>query len=402
MSQVAELYFQQLNLLLRTQKRSIPCLLIDLDRLDHNLKVIQSQINKSAHFRLVVKSLPSYELLDYIIKRTDSTRLMVFHQPFLSDLSHRLDERYDLLLGKPMPVKTAAYYFQTLRPDTSNFNPFRQIQWLVDTPQRIYEYIDLAKNLQQKLRLNLEIDVGLHRGGFSNLVQLRAGLQLLQEHSPQVRFSGLMGYDPHVVKLPRLLKKPQKAFRQANDFYTSCQKLIRTEFPELWSPGLTFNGAGSPTLPMHQYAGSPLNDIAAGSCLVKPGDFDIPGLLDYQPACFIATPILKKFSDTRLPGIEKWSPFLSSLIPRYRQSFFIYGGYWKADYCYPAGCRTNQLFGPSTNQSMVNAPIGTHLEVDDFLFLRPRQSEFVFLQFGQLLPFRAQKLFSPWKLLKQV
>lgn len=394
-------YFQQLNQMLRAGERAIPCLLIDLDRLDHNIKVLQAQLKADTHFRIVVKSLPSFELLDYIIQRTGSTRLMVFHQPFLSDLSQKLDERFDLLLGKPMPIKTAAYYFQTLLPGQQNFNPFQQIQWLVDTPQRIQEYIDLAKSLQQKLRLNLEIDVGLHRGGFPDLAQLRAGLRLIQEHSSLVNFSGLMGYDPHVVKLPRLLKSPQKAFRLANDFYTSCQELIRTEFPELWSPDLSFNGAGSPTLTMHQHHRSPLNDIAAGSCLMKPGDFDIPSLLDYQPACFIATPVLKKLIGTRLPGIEKWNPILSRLIPRYHQSFFIYGGYWKADYCYPQGCRTNQLFGPSTNQSMVNAPFRARLEVDDFIFLRPRQSEFVFLQFGQLLPFRGAKLLPAWELLSQ-
>jgi D-serine deaminase-like pyridoxal phosphate-dependent protein len=395
-------YFQQLNQILRAGERAIPCLLIDLDRLDHNIKVLQAQLKADTHFRIVVKSLPSFELLDYIIQRTGSTRLMVFHQPFLSDLSQKLDERFDLLLGKPMPIKTAAYYFQTLLPGQQNFNPFQQIQWLVDTPQRIQEYIDLAKSLQQKLRLNLEIDVGLHRGGFADLKQVKAGLQLIQQNTARVKFSGFMGYDPHVVKLPRLLKSPQKALRQSNDFYICCQELLRKDFPELWSPDLTFNGAGSPTLKMHQKTSSPLNEVAAGSCLVKPGDFDIPELLDYQPACFIATPILKKLTGTRLPGIEKWTPLLSRLIPRYRQSFFIYGGYWKADYCYPPGCRTNQLFGPSTNQSMVNAPSGIQLEVDDFLFLRPRQSEFVFLQFGELLPFRGPTLLPSWKLLQQV
>jgi D-serine deaminase-like pyridoxal phosphate-dependent protein len=183
-------YFQQLNQMLRAGERAIPCLLIDLDRLDHNIKVLQAQLKADTHFRIVVKSLPSFELLDYIIQRTGSTRLMVFHQPFLSDLSQKLDERFDLLLGKPMPIKTAAYYFQTLLPGQQNFNPFQQIQWLVDTPQRIQEYIDLAKSLQQKLRLNLEIDVGLHRGGFPDLAQLRAGLRLIQEHSSLVNLAG--------------------------------------------------------------------------------------------------------------------------------------------------------------------------------------------------------------------
>lgn len=394
-------YFQGLNHLLQQHERSIPCLLIDLNRLDANIKTLKSQLPDQRSFRIVVKSLPSFQLLNYIIERTDSTNLMVFHQPFLSDLSRRLDHRFDLLLGKPMPIKTAHYYFKTLVPSTNGFSPFRQIQWLVDSSIRIGEYIALAKGLDKIFRLNLEIDVGLHRGGFSDLQELRSGLQLIQQNSKWVKLSGLMGYDPQVVKLPRLLRSQQRAYELANQFYAACKELIRNDFPDLWTPHLVFNGAGSPTLSLHQSRHSPLNDLAAGSCLVKPSTFDIPTLRAYQPACFIATPILKKRSGTLIPGLESYNAVLQGLFPHYRQSLFIYGGNWLADYCYPIGCRSNWFMGASTNQSMVNLPAKVPIEVDDFIFLRPQQSEFVFLQFGQLLPFRGSELLPAWDLLHQ-
>jgi D-serine deaminase-like pyridoxal phosphate-dependent protein len=325
---------------------------------------------------------------------------MVFHQPFLTDLSSRLHQEADILLGKPMPVKTAAYYYQHLPEKTNGLDPFTQVQWLLDTPKRIHEYIELAKSLPNRLRANLEIDVGLHRGGFRNTSELRKALQLIQENQEWIDFSGFMGYDPHVVKLPKIIRSAQKAFSLSNVYYQECKDLLRTEFPDLWDERLVFNGGGSPTLQLHQNLPSPVNDLAAGSCLVKPSTFDIPSLMEYLPACFIASPILKKFRDTTLPAIEWLKAALNFIAPSFRQSFFIYGGYWKADYFYPKGTKENKLFGSSTNQTMINAPQSVQLKVDDFVFLRPRQSEFVFLHFGEILPVRDGKILTPWTILE--
>lgn len=392
-------YFQQLNQLLKNYKRAIPCLLIDLDKLDKNIVNLTTNLNLNTAFRIVVKSLPSVELIQYIMDKSATKKLMVFHQPFLTDLVGRLDKEADVLLGKPMPIKTATYFYENLPKHELNFNPFQQIQWLVDTEARIVQYINLAKQLGQKLRLNLEIDVGLHRGGFADLDALKKALALMVKQEQYVEFSGLMGYDPHVVKLPSIIRSKEKALQLANDFYSACKNLIQQNFPTLWKDNLTFNGAGSPTINLHQ-KDSPLNDISAGSGLVKPTDFDIPTLADYEPACFIATPVLKKFVGTTIPALEGVKGVLNTLDKNNRQSYFIYGGFWKADYCYPIGTKPNNLFGNSTNQTMLNTPPSTELEVDDFVFLRPHQSEFVFLHFGNILAVRNGQIVMEWQLLR--
>jgi len=392
-------YFKNLNQGLKNYKRAIPCLLIDLDRLDKNIATLQNNLNKDIHFRIVVKSLPSFELIDYIMQKTRTKKIMVFHQPFLTDLVGHLDQEVDILLGKPMPIKTVTYFYNNLPALTQKFNPYLQIQWLVDTEKRIEEYIEFAKRLGQKLRLNLEIDVGLHRGGFTDVRALKSALSLIDQNKDHVTFSGLMGYDPHVVKLPSIVRSKDKALKLANDFYKACKDLIRKDFPELWSTNLTFNGAGSPTLNLHQ-TNSPLNDISAGSCLVKPISFDIPTLDGYQEAAFIATPVLKSFTNTTLPALEKISGMLNLINSTNQKSYFIYGGFWKANYCYPEGIKQNTLFGASTNQTMLNAPKSTKLEVDDFVFLRPHQSEFVFLQFGNILAIRNGVVAAEWSVLK--
>ena len=388
-------YFHQLNRTLKNYHRAIPSLIIDLDRLDQNLDTLLQSLRPGLDFRIVVKSLPSSDLIRYLMDKSGSQKLMVFHQPFLSDLSRWLDGQADVLLGKPMPVKTAAYFYETVRPE-KGFDPFRQIQWLVDTGPRARQYLNLAQNLGHPLRLNLEIDVGLHRGGFGDLESLGQVLQLISDHPEELKLSGLMGYEPHVVKLPRLLRSSQRAFRMADDFYTRCIALIREQFPALWHGSLTFNGGGSPTLALHGDRPSALNEVSAGSCLVKPTTFDIPTLDQYQAAGFIATPILKKLKHTTLPGLEKVANWISHWKPTYRYAYFIYGGYWMADYVFPEGTKENPLFGPSTNQSMINMPKGQELAVDDFVFLRPRQSESVFLQFGDLLAYRKGEILHEW------
>jgi len=392
-------YFQNLNQTLKNYNRAIPCLLIDLDQLDKNIATLKANINPKAAFRIVVKSLPCIELIDYLMQKAPTQKLMVFHQPFLTDLAARLDQQADILLGKPMPIKTASYFYDNLPDNPKDFNPYRQIQWLVDTDQRIQEYIELAKNLGQPLRLNMEIDVGLHRGGFGNKEQFVAGLKLVEQHKDTVIFSGLMGYDPPVVKLPSIIRSQEKALQIANDFYEECKAIIQQQFPTLWNEDLIFNGAGSPTINLHK-SNSPLNDISAGSCLVKPTTFDIPTLEEYQPASFIATPILKSFTNTTLPAMENLAGLLNLVNSNNKKSYFIYGGFWKADYCYPEGTQQNSIFGASTNQTMINAPSATELEVDDFVFLRPHQSEFVFLQFGNVLAIRGGKIVEEWQVLK--
>ncbi|MFV0248833.1 MAG: alanine racemase [Tenacibaculum sp.] len=393
-------YFERLNKVLKNHHRALPCLIVDLDIVDKNTEVFKYNLKPSANFRIVVKSLPSQNLIQYIMDKIGTSDLMVFHQPFLSDLTRSLNNKSDILLGKPMPVKTVKYYYSNLHDRKHNFNPYTQIQWLVDTQDRILQYIKLAKELGKKLRLNFEIDIGLHRGGFQTLNELRRALELIKKHTKHVEFSGFMGYDPHIVKIPKILRSQGKGLRMSNKFYGNCKRLIEEKFPQFWNKNLTFNGSGSSTLSLHNTVSSPLNDIAAGSCFVKPITFDIATLSKYKPACFIATPVLKKLKGTVIPGIERLKSILHFINPRNAQSFFIYGGYWKADYVSPKGASQNSLFGASTNQTMVNMPNTVNLNVDDFVFLRPQQSEFVFLQFGKLLIVRGDKIIDQWGLLK--
>ncbi|MEM6726480.1 MAG: DSD1 family PLP-dependent enzyme, partial [Bacteroidota bacterium] len=109
-----ENWFEKVNANLKAGEQAIPRLLIDLDSLDANIATFKKQQPGGMDFRIVVKSLPSFRLIQYIMEQADTKKLMVFHQPFLSQLASQLDEQADILLGKPMPIKTAHYFYQHL------------------------------------------------------------------------------------------------------------------------------------------------------------------------------------------------------------------------------------------------------------------------------------------------
>ena len=393
--------FQILNENLKNYSRAIPELIIDLDVVDKNIEALNNLIPQNCKYRIVVKSLPSVELVKYVMDKAQTKNLMLFHQPFLSHLSEIADDQVDILMGKPMPVKTAEYYYKNLVV-SNGFDPSKQLQWLVDSNQRIHEYIQLAKDNNLKLQLNIEIDVGLHRGGYADVTALKSALQLIEANSDYVTFSGFMGYDPHVVKIPKMIMSADEAFEKVKSYYNACIELLKTDFPSMYHDELTFNGAGSPTLAYHAKGDSPCNDLAAGSCLVKPTDFDIESLEQFAPACYIATPILKKYENTQLPGGEKMTGILNLWDKNMENSYFIYGGSWMADYHEPPGIKPNKVFGKSTNQVMINASDESNLDVGDFVFLRPHQSEFVFLQFGNVLTMRNLLIKEEWNCIRNV
>ncbi|MEK6195823.1 MAG: hypothetical protein N2F24_16535 [Deltaproteobacteria bacterium] len=92
---------------------------------------------------------------------------------------------------------------------------------------------------------------------------------------------------------------------------------------------------------------------------------------------------------------------MQKIRPLWQTTFFIYGGYWKAEPLSPKGLVLNPLYGRSTNQEMMNGSEHTELEVDDYVFLRPTQSETVMLQFGDLFVIRGDRYIGRWPVFSQ-
>ncbi|MDZ7824972.1 MAG: alanine racemase [Gammaproteobacteria bacterium] len=279
--------------MLKAEGPGHPIMLVDRERLHHNIDVIAASVGPERTYRVVVKSLPSVPLLREVMQRAQTDALMVFHQPFLNVIAREFPDA-DVLMGKPMPVAAARRFYSRL--ETGRFDPARQLQWLIDTPERLAQYRALARELGVHLRINAEIDVGLHRGGFAGPEALRPVLKTIAADPDHLSFAGFMGYEPHLTGIADRVEDPaaQSVLSIYRGFIDAAREAGHD--PER----LTRNGAGSHTLRLYERDDT-MNDLAAGSGIVKPTDFDTALLADNVPALFIATPILKRYDQLKAP-----------------------------------------------------------------------------------------------------
>lgn len=384
-------YFLSIQNALMQAGIATPTLVVDRARLNANIDMLMDHLPNGMGYRIVAKSLPSLALIDHIRQRSGSDRLMTFNQPMLNALSAAMPEASQLL-GKPLPVQAARNYFDTLQADHAHAADY--IQWLIDTPKRLAQYADLADTLNRTLRLNIELDVGLHRGGFEPGRELEQTLQAISTH-PRLELAGFMGYEPHIPALPTTMGWRDKALQGAWTKYQAALDQAGALFDDATMAGLTRNAAGSPTY--RYYTDTAIaNEISAGSCLVKPTHFDSALLEPHQPASFIATPVIKSLPTTRMPGLEFADSTKRAWDPNYSKTVFIYGGHWLADPVDPPGLSYNPTFGRSSNQEMLNGGPELAIEADEFVFFRPHQSEAVFLQFGDIAVFDNGEIVDTW------
>jgi D-serine deaminase-like pyridoxal phosphate-dependent protein len=385
-------YFAQLNALLRDSGPGHPAMVLDLDRINQNIASITDTIADGKTYRIVVKSLPSLPLLEHVMRQARTRALMVFHQPFLSAVAQALPDS-DVLMGKPMPVSAVRTFYRRL--PGNGFDPARQLQWLIDTPERLAQYLAFARGAGIRLQVSLELDVGLHRGGFNDIEASAAAVRSILANPEHLSLAGYMGYEPHLTGVADSFEHPaMQAVMQTYEAHLAQAKGQGVDLGKL-----TLNGAGSHTVKLYRNDRL-LNDLSAGSAIVQPSDFDTQHLADHQPALFIAAPVLKRYEQLRLPGdngmMERLLPLWD---PNTAQLYFIYGGYWKAKPVSPAGLQ-DWLYH-STNQQPLLASRSVDLTVDDYLFLRPTQSEHVMLQFGDLLALQDGEWVGQWPVFSQ-
>lgn len=373
-------YFAALDSALKEAGIVTPALVIDRDRLDANIDHLKTGLAPDMAYRAVAKSLPATPLLARIMDRADTDRLMTFNLPMLRQVARDLPEAHQML-GKPLTAASAKAW---LSEPVSG----ARILWLIDSIGRLKDYGAIAAAAGQRIDVALELDVGLHRGGFTPGAEFRDALTTIAHHD-HLRFGGLMGYEPHIPSVPTLLGWRDRALKSAWALYEDAKTHVRDVLGEDALTGAVLNAAGSPTYRL--YADTNVaNEVAAGSALLKPTDFDTPLLEGHQPAMFIATPMLKGPMPTRIPVLERLP-----VRPARAETIFIHGGHWMADPVDPAGLRYNDTFGRSSNQEMLN---GAHIPLTpgDFVFLRPHQSEALMLQFGPLVVVSGGQVIEEW------
>lgn len=384
-------YFLEIQRALFDANIATPTLVIDRARLNANIDTLVGHLPEGMDYRIVAKSLPSLALIDHIRQRAGTDRLMTFNLPMLIELSQTMPDA-EQLLGKPLPIQAARSYFEQLPAEYAGSAD--QVQWLIDTPERLIQYADLASSIDRMLHINIELDVGLHRGGFEAGSELQTALKQIHQN-PRLELSGFMGYEPHIPALPTTLGWRDRALQGAWKKYQAALDQAASVFDSDTMSNLTRNAAGSPTYRYYETTDL-ANEISAGSCLVKPTHFDSELLEPHLPASFIATPVIKSLPTTRMPGLEFADGAGRAWDPNYSKTVFIYGGHWLADPVDPPGLSYNSTFGRSSNQEMLNGGPKLDIAADEFVFFRPHQSEAVFLQFGDIAVYENGEIVDFW------
>lgn len=372
-------YFATLSAALKTAGIFQPCLVLDLDRLDRNVALVKARLDPGLAVRLVDKSLACLPLLSHLGKALGTNRFMTFHPP-ISEAVLKAFPDADLLFGKPMPVGAAR---AVLSKDAADWS---RICWLIDSGQRLAEYGALAAELGIELRIAFEIDVGLHRGGFADPEALSEALKALPAHE-RLHCQGVMAYEAHAPHIPGLFGGPAKALGQASERAAAFVACLAAGQRDILNIG------GSKTALLHRRGVA--NEVSMGSAFVLPSDFDTPGLDGFQPAAFIATPILKVV-EPMLPGPPAVTRLLQALGRFPRKGCYLYGGKWMAEPAFPEGMKPNALLGLSSNQQFMGLSVDATVRPGDYAFLRPTQSEAVLQHFGSIAVFSAGRIVDCW------
>ncbi|MFS4437940.1 alanine racemase [Paracoccaceae bacterium GXU_MW_L88] len=360
-----------------------PRIIIDLDRVDENIERLRLQLPPEMKVRVSVKAVPSIPLIATALNAFDSDRVMVFNLQMAETLDGAIPG-LDMLFGKPQLGNTLRAWLAKPRQT----DPV----WLIDSMERLEEFHTIAVAHGRKIRVALEIDIGLHRGGFSADDTLRAALKRGQEMQA-LEIVGYHGYESHIVKVPILFGLRRKAVDQSATLYRAANEIYREVMGEM--PRLR-NAGGSMTFQFYNDT-SIANEVSIGSAFIKPTEFDIPSIGALRGAAFIAAPVLKAIDGLVLPGLPNWFANLwARLSPHRRQTLFIHGGNWLAEPESPYDLRPNPLVGRSSNQEMLNCGVRRRFRADDFVFFRPRVSEVVLGQFGDLMIYRDGQIVDQW------
>jgi D-serine deaminase-like pyridoxal phosphate-dependent protein len=197
-----------------------------------------------------------------------------------------------------------------------------------------------------------------------------------------------MGYDAHVPGMA----DPKAELARVQGRYAAFKQVLIDKLGGDPSR-FTFNAAGSPTFMAHLRGTTEASEVSVGSAFVKPLNYEYGALHALKPAAFIAQPVLKVMDPAIIPGIERHAGALGRLNADSQRGFFVYGGYGDADPVSPAGLSFNPLFGA---RSMLMASAKVALEQDDIVFFRPRESEGVFLQYGDLAVYDDGEIVERW------
>ena len=395
--------FGQWNRALKESAGGRESAFVDLDAVDHNLRLVGERLGSSMGLRLCAKSLPSLPLLEYMMNAACTNRVMAFSEGMVRDLLLRFGSEVDILLGRPATVEALARTFATLDEEQSRPNPTGGVRWLVDTPQRMREYAAYATQRRTHVKVAVELDVGLHRGGARDVSQLLEMLATIS-NSDFLQFAGFMGYEGHVPFVSTEISSPAEEFALVQSRYAEFERAGRDAYPDLFEEPLVYNSGGSRTYHLYTDAlDTPVNEVAMGSAFFYPSNFHNLAQGGLRTATFFATPVLKRLDPAELYPDANSLPALAEEETDYQVWYVMVSGGFPGDRHHPPGLvdSPTSAGGPTRivnmmpNQGRWLGSRDVPLEVGDFIFFQPWEADAV-RWLAYLDVFRGGQLVDQW------
>lgn len=394
--------FREWNAALRAAAGGRESAFVDLDAVDYNLHWVGAQLGTRIGLRLCAKSLPSLQLLEYMMVAACTNRIMAFSEGMVRDLLIRFGSDVDILLGRPATVEALARTFATLDEQGGGSNPTGGVRWLVDTAERMQEFAAYAEERGESVSVAVELDVGLHRGGARNEEQLLSMLEIIAE-SEFLKFTGFMGYEGHVPFVSLELSSPEREIAEVQRRYAEFVRVGSEAFPALFEQPLVFNSGGSRTY--HYYTDgldTPVNEVALGSAFFYPSNFHNLPDAGLRTATFFATPVLRRLDPAELYPDPDSLPRLAAAEPDYAVWYVMVSGGFPGDRHYPPGLvdsptssGDNRLINMMPNQGRWLGSRDLPLDVGDFIFFQPWEADAV-RWLAYLDVFRGGRLLDQW------
>jgi D-serine deaminase-like pyridoxal phosphate-dependent protein len=370
--------------------RGEPLVFLDLAAVDQNTKVIRdfAGANKFA-VRPALKAFQSPEFCSYVLRRLSKPRGLVFHLRHVDQIMTAAPAGSDLMLGYPPTLGQLKRYLGSRPPRGQRRHTLRL---LVDSVPLLEQLAHLARTSRRPLplRVALEFDSGMGRGGVDSPTELSAMLKILRAERKRLRLGAVLCYDGHAT-LNGADNYRKLVAKTAQQRYADYLAQMKEEGGDLYdAKSLIRNGPASSNY--RNWAGSTVaNEISPGSAFVYAGylkSFDHDGLV---PAVTQASPLM------RITGDHPSVPYTQTTPPNAtEEEVIIEAGPWPgSELTYPSGMSEDESSGGGF---ALVAPKGA-LHLGDYVLMRPEQSGDGIDVFGSITAIRNGRVLRRWRTL---
>lgn len=282
---------------------SSPAAWLDMDALDHNIKLVNSKTN-GKKLRLASKSVRNIDVLKYVAEHSpDYIGLMSYDA---AESQFLLENGFeDVLCAYPQMNKAALTDAENAASKLAN----SKLTWMVDKPEHVDLLAQVGSSLGKTIRLCIDINTstkypavyfGTQRSHIDSTRKLKKFIKYLKK-SNNIQVVGLMGYEGQIAGLPeaaagkealapaiRLLKTRSKKY--VTKFRRNCVDMIS-------DAGISLelvNGGGSGSMDF-TCSRPEVTEITVGSAYYMPAYFSYMDTMQaFKPAAGFVLPVTRK------------------------------------------------------------------------------------------------------------